>query len=239
MGSSYNSFRSAVLSELEERKKEFPSAKARGKRPATMHDIALWGISDRDLPEHFGGRDGLALAKSLVNPAPAESAVSQRIEELELMVRDVPVPYFLLFILDKADRLYSLTHGAVESTRLADADLNRRFSLLNVCLASRIQPLTPSFTSSTSISSYLPSTSSRPPPTTDPQALLRAMSRVDAVRPQTQVGDAARRAAREVQRAHDASGGIAERRLTAGVPPPTPRKPPGTPRRMTTPGRGR
>ena len=60
------------------------------------------------------------------------------------------------------------------------------------------------------------------------------MSRLDASRPQTQVGDAARRAAREVQRALDAP----ERRLT-GVPPPTPRKPPGTPRRPTTPARGR
>ena len=88
------------------------------------------------------------------------------------------------------------------------------------------------------LSSYLPTTASRVPSTTDPQDLLRALSRVDARRPQAQVGDAARRAAREVQRAADANGGLAERRIT-GVAPPTPRKPPGTPRRGTTPGKGR
>ncbi|KAG6845258.1 hypothetical protein H0H87_011993 [Tephrocybe sp. NHM501043] len=70
--------------------------------------------------------------------------------------------------------------------------------------------------------------------------LLRALAKVDAARPPAQVGDAARRAAREVQRVGE-SGGIGvlgERRLT-GVPPGgvgvTPRKMPGTPRRGTTP----
>lgn len=236
MGSSYNSFRSAVLAELDERKKEFPSAKAKGKRPATAEDIALWDIQEKDLPDHFRGRDGLALARSLVHADSAKSALSERMEDLELTVSAVPVHRLSLLIFCQADRLHSLAHAALESTRLAQSDLNRRFSLLNFALASRIQPLAPSFTSSSSLSSYLPTTSSRPPPSTDPQALLRAMSRVDAARPQTQVGDSVRRAAREVQRAHDASGGLAERRLT-GVPPPTPRKPPGTPRRGTTPAR--
>lgn len=68
-------------------------------------------------------------------------------------------------------------------------------------------------------------------------ALLRALARVDAARPPAQVGDAARRAVREAQRAGDAS----ERKITevpvgsgGGL---TPRKMPGTPRRGTTPGR--
>jgi kinetochore protein Mis13/DSN1 len=144
-----------------------------------------------------------------------------------------------LFMLVQVDHLHELAHIALEGTRLGEADLNRRFSQLNISLASRIQPLAPSVNSpSTALSSYLSKTSVRPSSTTDPQALLRAMSRADAERPQAQVGDAARRAAREAQRAHDASNGMSERRLT-GVPPPTPRKPPGTPRRATTPGRGR
>ncbi|PSS32065.1 hypothetical protein PHLCEN_2v2172 [Hermanssonia centrifuga] len=155
VGNSYNSFRGAVLAELEERKKEFPSAKAKGKRRATAEDIALWDVSEKDLPEYFRGKGGLSMARSIVEVDPGrKSPLKERIEDLEF---------------------------------------------------------------------------------TD---LLRAMSRVDAERPQAQVGDAARRAAREVQRAHEAPGGMAERRLT-GVPPPTPRKPPGTPRRATTPGKGR
>ncbi|KAF5374482.1 hypothetical protein D9615_009065 [Tricholomella constricta] len=73
--------------------------------------------------------------------------------------------------------------------------------------------------------------------------LLRAMARVDAARPPAQVGDAARRAMREVQRVGESRAGVVgERRLT-GVPPPgagvTPRKMPGTPRRGTTPSRDR
>ncbi|KAG6876938.1 hypothetical protein C0993_011902 [Termitomyces sp. T159_Od127] len=69
-------------------------------------------------------------------------------------------------------------------------------------------------------------------------ALLRAISRVDAARPPAQVGDAARRAVREAQRAGDAN----ERRITEvpvgnGGVGLTPRKVPGTPRRGTTPGR--
>ena len=137
----------------------------------------------------------------------------------------------------QADRLHALLHDGLETTRLAEMDLDRRFALLSVSLSSRIQP-TAAIPSATALSSYLPPTLSRPPPTTDPHALLRAMSRVDAARPQTKVGDAARRASREVQRVQDTSNGMAERRLT-GVLPPTPRKPPGTPRRATTPGRGR
>ncbi|KAH9924106.1 Mis12-Mtw1 protein family-domain-containing protein [Amylocystis lapponica] len=61
--------------------------------------------------------------------------------------------------------------------------------------------------SSTALSSYLPPSLSRPPPTTDPQDLLRALSRIDAERPPAQVGDAALRAVREVQRATDAGAG--------------------------------
>ena len=66
VGTSYNSFRAAVLEELEERKREFPSAKAKGKRKATAEDVAAWSIPERDLPTHFRGKDGLELARALV-----------------------------------------------------------------------------------------------------------------------------------------------------------------------------
>ncbi|KAK7470296.1 hypothetical protein VKT23_001727 [Stygiomarasmius scandens] len=74
-----------------------------------------------------------------------------------------------------------------------------------------------------------------------PHSLFRALSRVDSERPPAQIGDAARRAAREVQRMEQEGGvgaGVEGRRLT-GVPPlpPTPRRVPGTPRRGNTPKR--
>ncbi len=135
------------------------------------------------------------------------------------------------------DRLHTFTNSALQTTRVAEANLDRRFALLNISLASRSQPAPPSaHPDPSALSSYIIPTQPRPP-ATDPQDLFRALSRIDVERPQTQIGDAARRAMREVQRAADSSAG--ERRLTGGVPPPTPRKPPGTPRRATTPGRGR
>jgi len=75
----------------------------------------------------------------------------------------------------------------------------------------------------------------------DPQDLLRALSRLDAERPPSQVGDQARRAVREVQRVNE-RGGVGERRLTmtgtgTGLGA-TPRKGVSTPRRGT-PGKER
>ncbi|THV08224.1 hypothetical protein K435DRAFT_832771 [Dendrothele bispora CBS 962.96] len=85
-----------------------------------------------------------------------------------------------------------------------------------------------------------------------PLTLFRALARVDSERPPAQIGigDAARRAAREVQRMEQegttgASGGAmmggGEGRRLTGVPPlpTTPRRVPGTPRRGNTPGRDR
>ncbi|OCH85569.1 hypothetical protein OBBRIDRAFT_739709 [Obba rivulosa] len=219
----FNAHRSNILAEcerLEKRHQSFVSARAKGKQRATADDLDAWEVEERYLPEHFRGRGKIELARSIVqSTADDESPLRNRLKDLEF----------------KLDRLHGLANSALESTRVSEADLDRRFALLNISLVSRSQhaPL-----STSTLSSYLPPTLSRPQPTTDPQDLLRALSRVDAARPQTQVGEAARRAVREVQRANDASGGLAERRLT-GVPPPTPRKPPGTPRRATTPGRGR
>ncbi|KAJ7451045.1 Mis12-Mtw1 protein family-domain-containing protein [Mycena latifolia] len=75
---------------------------------------------------------------------------------------------------------------------------------------------------------------------TGARGLMRALSRVDMARAPAMVGDAARRAAREVQRAVRAGEG--ERRVTLTGPVAvgggTPRRP-GTPRRERTPGRER
>ncbi|KAI0080987.1 hypothetical protein K474DRAFT_50513 [Panus rudis PR-1116 ss-1] len=223
---SYKQRRTAVMVDAEKRERELMSAKAKGKQRATLDDIEKW---ESDLPDHFRDENGLGLARHVINNTESvkKSPLLDRIADLEYT----------------ADQLHALSHSALETTRIAEADLDRRFALLSLSLSARSQSLPSthlaSSSSSTALSSYIPPTVTRPPPTTDPQDLLRALSRVDAGRPQSQVGDAARRAAREVQRAADAGVGLSERRLTSGVPPPTPRKPPGTPRRATTPGRGR
>lgn len=86
VGNSYNAFRGTVLAELEERRKEFPSAKAKGKQRST-EDLALWDISEKDLPDYFGGNHGLELARNLVKTERGEqSALVQRMADLEYTV---------------------------------------------------------------------------------------------------------------------------------------------------------
>jgi kinetochore protein Mis13/DSN1 len=141
----------------------------------------------------------------------------------------------------KIDRIHSFVSAALQTTQVCESYLDHRFALLSLARASRSQPVPPSFRSPSALASFLSANLTRPERGIDPRELLRALSRVDADRPPAQVGDAARSAVRQVERANQASvGGVAvsERRLT-GVPPPTPRKPPGTPRRATTPGRER
>jgi len=131
----------------------------------------------------------------------------------------------------KVDSLFSLVNSAVQTADVAGSELDYRFSLLSLALSTRSRSLPPSSHHS-SLSSHLPLPPkgiSQPPPE-DQQNLFRALSRVDMDRPPAKVGDAARRAVREVQRVRE--GGVSERRLTlpsgVGV---TPRKIPGTPRR--------
>ena len=130
-------------------------------------------------------------------------------------------------------------------TRVAETELDRHFALLSLALHARSHAA-PAPRGAPALSSYLPSSLARARAAaaaaapTDPQDLFRALSRIDALRPPGKVGDAARRAVREVRRAHSAAeGGVVQERRLTGVPPPTPRKPPGTPRRATTPGKGR
>ncbi|KAL6298336.1 Mis12-Mtw1 protein family-domain-containing protein [Sparassis latifolia] len=216
----YNAYRSEILEEIS----KLESAKSKGKQRASADQLDEWEVNEYDLPPHFRGGENVGLARKIISAgSDGKSPLRSRLEELEYTM----------------DRLHTIANSALHTTRMSEMDLDRRFALLNISLGARTQAAPSALpSSSTSLSSYLPPSLTRPSPTTDPQDLLRALSRVDAQRPQAQVGDAARRAVREVQRAHDATSGVAERRLT-GVPPPTPRKPPGTPRRATTPGKGR
>ncbi|KAI9000465.1 Mis12-Mtw1 protein family-domain-containing protein [Trametes punicea] len=223
LSDSYEAHRKSVLAEMEKRRRALASWRSKGKERASEADLDEWNAERRDLPDEFLTTGNIDLARGLVfGDASKRNSLSGRMKELEYTM----------------DRVHTFANAALQATRVAEADLDRRFALLNISLTSRSQPAPPGgHADAASLASYLPPTQPRPP-VADPQDLLRALSRIDAERPPTQVGDSARRAVREVQRATDASVGMTERRLT-GVPPPTPRKPPGTPRRATTPGKGR
>lgn len=143
------------------------------------------------------------------------------------------------------DCLHSAVKVAHELVQITASELDRRFELLSISLAQNSTPSTNPSSShkQSTISNFVPLPSA---PSTrnlglDPQDLLSAISRTDAARPRSQLGDAARRAAKDVQRANESvvhggehSQNLSERRLK-DVPPPTPRKAPGTPKRPTTP----
>jgi hypothetical protein len=131
----------------------------------------------------------------------------------------------------QTDDLHALVNTAIQTANVVETDLNRRFDHLSHILDARTQHSTrpPTTLPTPPLSTYLPP---RRPDPSESRDLLRALARVDSARPLVQVGMAASRAAREVQRAQDAPA--SERRITP-VAPPTPR----TPRRPGTPGRGR
>lgn len=125
------------------------------------------------------------------------------------------------------------SQAALECTRTIEDELDRCFADLTVAVTStNVLPPIPNTTLPPRLL-HIPHGPNPHPVMTDPQDLLRALSRIDMQRPPAQVGDSARRAAREAQRANELSN--VERKLT-GIPN-TPRKAPGTPRRAGTPGR--
>ncbi|KAI0749291.1 Mis12-Mtw1 protein family-domain-containing protein [Daedaleopsis nitida] len=221
LSDSYDAHRKSVHADMEKRKRALAATKSKGKERATVDDLDDWDVERRDLPEQFLAGGSVDLARGLVaGHSSGETPLNGRLKDLEYTM----------------DRLHAFAHSALQTAHVAEGNLDRRFALLNISLASRSQPAPPSsHPDPTALSSYIIPSQPRPP-ATDPQDLFRALSRIDADRPQAQIGDAARRAVREVQRAADSSAG--ERRLTVAAPP-TPRKPPGTPRRATTPGKGR
>ncbi len=104
VGSSYNAFRSQVLAELEERRKEFPSAKAKGKQRLSEdergEDVDLWDISEADLPEHFRGKEGLDLARSIAKGEEMQQdVVGVRLAELGFTVSSALCGYYTAFLM--------------------------------------------------------------------------------------------------------------------------------------------
>lgn len=219
------------------------SAKAKGKRPATGdldgYESSLFP-QEHELSPPF--RYSLALAKdvlghrakgderlisnarygakgSKLNREQMEAELKRRMETLEFQY----------------DQLFTWANTIRVTTDIAERSLNERFDALTSNLTSRLTPFPAPADSAASPSTHLLATHvthlTSKPAGPDPVMLLRALSRVDKERPPAQVGDAARRAAREVQRAGDSNVGL--------VVPTTPsRRPPGTPRRGATPSRG-
>ncbi|KLO05495.1 hypothetical protein SCHPADRAFT_896210 [Schizopora paradoxa] len=215
----YNAHRESVLASInqQQRARTPLSAKAKGKQRANSQepeDLDPW---ENELPPRFRGPDGFDLAKRFVGSGVENVGKGSGMSD---------------------DLRYK------KLVEISAADLDERFSLLNISLAQRtLPPTNPSSLGNPSpLSNFVPVTAL---PTSrhqgpDPLELLRAISRTESSRPRS---DAARRAAKDVQRVNEIrsageSAGLQERKLT-DVPPPTPRKPPGTPKRSTTPSAGR
>lgn len=221
----YNSYITNSKADLERRRQALQppsSAKAKGKQRATSQEPPDdWGWllpREDELSNDIRGKINLDLIRRIMS----DDETSERKNILDERIADVPF---------KVDSLFSFVNSAVQTTNVAESELDYRFSLLSLSLSTRSRSLPPSSHSS-SLSSHLPlAQRSLGQPPDDQQNLFRALSRIDMDRPPAKVGDAARRAVREVQRVRE--GGGNERRLT-GLPSgvgATPRKIPGTPRR--------
>ncbi|KAG2060752.1 hypothetical protein BDR06DRAFT_1048284 [Suillus hirtellus] len=222
----YNSYITNSKADLERRRQALQppsSVKAKGKqRAASQEPPDDWGWllpREDELSDAFREKINPDLIKHIMSDV--RSASRNTLDE-----RIAGVHF-------KVDSLFSFVHSAVQATNVAESELDYRFSLLSLALSTRSRSLPPSSQIS-SLSSHLPiqrGLSQHPPE--DQQDLFRALSRVDMDRPPAKVGDAARRAVREVQRVQEGGGFAGERRLT-GLPSgigATPRKVPGTPRR--------
>lgn len=222
----YNSYVTNSKADLERRRQAtqpHSSAKAKGKQRATSQEPPDdWGWllpREDELSDAFRENVDPDLIKRIMSDVKSESK--------DILDERIAGVHF------KVDSLFSFVHSAVQTTNVAESELDYRFSLLSLALSTRSRSLPPSSQSS-SLLSHLPiqrGLIQHPPE--DQQDLFRALSRVDMDRPPAKVGDAARRAVREVQRVKEGGGFAGERRLT-GLPSgvgATPRKIPGTPRR--------
>ncbi|KAG9314948.1 Mis12-Mtw1 protein family-domain-containing protein [Chiua virens] len=222
----YHQYATNSKADLEKRRQSLnppASAKAKGKQRATSHELPdddwSWLIPrEEDLTDEFRDKVDLELIKCVMSSGPHPS-MDQEIGDLQF----------------KVDSLCSYVNSAVKATEVAEAELDYRFSLLSLAVSARSHSLPPPPSSSTMFSSYLPHTlrGFSHPPGEGPRDILRALSRIDKERPPGKIGDAARKAVREVQRAQEVGTGAGERRITGlalGVGA-TPRKVPGTPRR--------
>ena len=232
----YNSYRENSESAL--KRQPLLSAKSKGKQRATHTEI--WSTMGRELPPQFQGQKGVDVALRLIEEASTSTGSSTKVKErltgIELKV--CLVEFSILYppshkLCVQLDDVNQKSRAALECTHRIEDELDRRFADLDsVITSTNVLPPIPRDTLLPRLP-HIPHGSNPHPIVTDPHDVLHALSRIDMQRPPTQVGDSARRAAREVQRANESSN--AERKLT-GVPN-TPRKAPGTPRRAGTPGR--
>ena len=231
----YNSYKENSESAL--RRQPLVSAKAKGKQRAT--DAELWSAMGRELPSQFQGRKGVDMALRLIEEASTCAGSSTKLKErlagMELkvcLIRSCTFSFRLTCSRVQLEGLGRRSQEALECMRTVEDELDRRFADLNIAITStHVLPPIPNEALPPRLF-HIPHGPKPHPIMTDPQDVLRALSRLDMQRPPAQVGDSARRAAREAQRANESSN--VERKLT-GVPN-TPRKAPGTPRRGT-PGR--
>lgn len=249
----YDAYAKKLQSQLEKRSADLDphslSAKAKGKRRATGDPDDLeshFMPQEHELPPEF--HSALALAKSVLghratgdDRIPSRRSLSRSNltrEEMEAeLKRRLPALEY------KIDQIFSFASAARATTNIAEKALNERFDIISANLTSRMNPFPPpgdagpAGSATQLLSTYVVQPTAKAP-AVDPLDLMRALSRVDQERPPALVGDAARRAAREVQRAgENGVSAVGDRPLT-GVPA-TPRKMPGTPRRGTTPSRDR
>ncbi|KNZ75812.1 Kinetochore protein mis13 [Termitomyces sp. J132] len=222
-----------------------PSAKAQGKQRAPNPD-------SRPLPTFSQGYN---IDVEMEEEIEATSTKQKQAEAEAEMEADKVLNQRMKDVEFKLDHLYVMASQARQTTEVAQMALDARFEVLARALDAR-HPSLPMFSSSSTTGETPANVLERYMSTgagggmerrgvnkdreeaDEALALLRALARVDAARPPAQVGDAVRRAVREVQRVGDPS----ERRITevpmgTGGVGLTPRKMPGTPRRGTTPGR--
>jgi kinetochore protein Mis13/DSN1 len=248
----YDAYAKKLQSSLEKRAADLQldpqamSAKAKGKRRATgdVTDLEISLIpQDHELPPEF--HPAVALAKSVLGHRVAGDdriAGGGRRVNLNREEMEAEIKHRLQSLEYKVDRIFSFTSAARTTTNIAEKALNERFDILTANPTSRINPFPQPADEVGSGSTQLLSTYVAEPRSKstapDPMDLMRALARVDEERPPTQVGDAARRAAREVQWADERGvAAVGDRRLTEI--PATPKKTPGTPRRGNTPSRDR
>ncbi|KAF8650299.1 hypothetical protein AX16_005307 [Volvariella volvacea WC 439] len=247
----------SLLKDYEER---LARSKGKGRATEGVDDTSFepdpdleefWRPREIDVPDNL--RPALVLVNSILSPKTPEGRTESRRKSLstaaiEIDDLDAEVTKRLPDVEFQLDCLRTFASEVRGTMRVAEDKLDRDFSMLKLNLASRSSSL-PQHSSAESSSSvnagsqllmtYLPPEvrNTNAPPGPNPRDLFRALSRVDKERPPAKVGDAARRAAREVQRAGESGfAAVGERKLTGMH---TPRKTPATPRRGSTPARDR
>ncbi|KAF8896025.1 hypothetical protein BD779DRAFT_1667899 [Infundibulicybe gibba] len=233
----YDAYKKKALAEEAKRVEQHKSSVAKGKQRATDEECL---VREHDLPQDQ--RRGVALAKAKLasyQSSSASGSTQNSIRVAEEPELDKTLEEKVGELEFNLDRVHMFANAARATTNIAKRHLDHQFALLSTTLKARAYPPPPTpddmEAGEDRMGAQVLSTYLRPPrPPVSPRDVLRALARVDCERPPAMVGDAARRAAREVQRIGD----VGERKLT-GIPAvsQTPRKMPGTPRRGSTPGK--